>query len=129
MGGALPKVDDPVVSVGNSNDSDFELNLLMAPLGGKVFATYVDQNSSVGGMQICHDSPLRKGNSGGPLINLKGRLVGVNYAQCLSIEVLLRRKRRCGYAVRPDIEWLADLIDQDHAALSGKKERDRLVCR
>ena len=123
--GPMPEADDPVLGVGGSKDPDSVANSLMAPFGGKVFATYDRQKSGDSGMLIQHDSPLRKGNSGGPLINREGQLLGVNYAACWSIQALHRRKKRCGYAARPDIEWLSELIEQDYAALSGNKGRTR----
>ncbi len=119
--GPLPEADDPVLGVGVSNKSGSLADSVMAPFSGEVLAVSDRQKSRSDGVLIRHESPLRQGNSGGPLINQEGQLLGVNFAQASSVQALLWRCTPGSYAARPDIEWLAELIEQDYAALSGKK--------
>lgn len=65
---------------------------------------------------IWHKSPVRGGNSGGPLVNNKGELIAVNYAASSPI------RRTAGtdvtpmaFAIRPDRDWIQDLIEKDWA--------------
>ena len=62
-----PKIGHWVMAVGN-------------PLGmtGSVNMGHV---SNIDGSDIVHDAAINSGNSGGPLINAEGQVVGVNYAK------------------------------------------------
>lgn len=65
---------------------------------------------------IWHRSPVRKGNSGGPLINEAGELIGVNYAASSPIQRTAGAEMPpMGYAIRPDLDWVRDLIEEDWA--------------
>ena len=75
---------------------------------------------------IRHDLPIRPGDSGGPLIDWNGKLVGINAGLGLSPLNRLRslanlerfRDRYAGYraiAYHPDPSWLARTIQRDRA--------------
>jgi S1-C subfamily serine protease len=62
-------------------------------------------------LELIHDVPLTHGDSGGPLILLDGRLIGV--------EVLVRGSYLTGahgVALLPDAEWLTTLIAKDRTS-------------
>jgi S1-C subfamily serine protease len=65
-------------------------------------------NLRSGGTAIRSEIPARHGDSGGPLLTLEGKLLGV---ECGFTKPLLRR----GYEVanRPDLKWLTDIINAD----------------
>lgn len=74
--------------------------------------------------RLFHDVPLRFGDSGGPLTNREGRLLGIN----VTIEgdyhpLKFAYVERSGTALRPDLAWLQGMIGQDQAKLSGKLAR------
>lgn len=68
------RVGDPVVAIGSP--LDFHLSASSGVIGG--FGRAYDGADPVGYIQ--HDAALNPGNSGGPLIDQAGRVVGVNTA-------------------------------------------------
>jgi S1-C subfamily serine protease len=72
------------------------------------------------GTLISHTAPLYHGDSGGPLADVEGRLIGINTGASEIVEI-----RRTVFripmthiqqkAMRPDIDWLKKTIDEDFA--------------
>lgn len=60
---------------------------------------------------IFHDSPARSGNSGGPLMNTEGELIGLNFGRYIHH---FRQNRKYTKAIRPDLEWVNELIEKDY---------------
>ena len=74
-------------------------------LAGHVTSTVA---SKAGAIEITHDLPLRRGDSGGPLTTGDGRLFGVNTGAtitCTGASISL--------TVRPSPEWVAHVIAED----------------
>ena len=63
---------------------------------------------AVDGERVMHSAPLRRGDSGGPLINTAGELVGVNRA--IHFDVFRGRRNE---AVQLPVEMLWDAIERD----------------
>ncbi len=63
---------------------------------------------------LSHDGPVRVGDSGGPLLSLRGRLLGINVSG--SYNPLQFGARYSGCAVRPSIPFILDLIERDRIA-------------
>ena len=58
---------------------------------------------------VRHSTPLRNGDSGGPLITLDGKLVAINYGSLnLPLGGQLVSK-----AMRPNLAWLNEIIERD----------------
>ena len=68
---------------------------------------------------ISHTAPLIFGNSGGPLFDRQGRLVGINVTADGKMEWLKYAVTiHGGTALRPDLAWLRKKIAEDQAQLS-----------
>lgn len=66
--------------------------------------------------RLFHDVPLRFGDSGGPLTNTSGRLLGINVTIEGDYHLLkFAYVGRSSTAIRPDLDWLKRMIEQDHA--------------
>lgn len=86
------------------------------PVGGHIAKAVRETADGVGYHYILHDSPLAPGNSGGPMIDQKGRLIGVNIEGAAAHPAFHDPKRRYAIAVRPDLDWLKRVIEADAAA-------------
>jgi Trypsin-like peptidase domain len=101
------------VAVGVSADKPHVLS--MQCMAGRIVALR-DESSPAGTRYslVSHDVPLRHGDSGGPLADMNGRLLGINVAGYLGIKwKKLSVEPLCWYAHRPDPAWLRRMIDRD----------------
>lgn len=104
----FPGADDP----GNI-DLDYTLT------GGIVGSTTADGETnwaSVDGV-LQHDAQILGGNSGGPLVDEQGRVVGVNYAGSLEFNTNYSISAEIA---RPIIDQLAEDIDVDSLGVNGE---------
>jgi serine protease Do len=111
-----------VISAGASINSS-DLRICMTPVGGSVIKILSKEHDGVGYSVILHDSPLRKGNSGGPLISEDGRLLAINFGGRSRFPIRWDDKMRLAHAVRPDFDWLTSLIERDQNQTSRTKRR------
>ncbi len=68
--------------------------------------------------RISHRSPIPKRNSGGPLVNGKGKLIGINYSGAYSFKSSSESETPVSKAIRPDLKWLKAIIEKDYASIS-----------
>lgn len=96
----MPVRDDDVVLGGHIGESSagHVLNLRTAHEGSERYHL------------IHHDSPLRRGDSGGPLIRPDGRLVGINVGL---VGAFIQARFEYGWSVRVDGEKVRGLIAKD----------------
>ena len=128
LAGKVPQHDEPVIIAGWSleNSGDFRFGVRLA--AGKIVSVQrLDAlGSSPASMIVHHDAPLAGGDSGGPLLDRTGDLIGIN--STFRITNSLWKKvafslghrpstlRDLGYiatATIPDPNWLWEVIDQD----------------
>ncbi len=62
---------------------------------------------------IRHSAPIHHGNSGGPAVDLAGRLVGVNFSATFSGGPIRQPSLKYSSAIRPDVRWLEQIIEAD----------------
>jgi len=71
-------------------------------------------DKGTGYQRIFHQSPIMKGSSGGPVVDERGRLIGINCSQNSQAQ----STSQIINAIRPDLNWLKGIIEKDHASLS-----------
>ncbi len=115
--GPVPEPGAEVISAGgyapDSPSDDPYLQFTLDPVGGTIQQV---ENHARGGFRsriLSHDSPLKRGNSGGPLVDARGRLLGVNTTGAAAIPWLGGWNHEFPHAIRPDLEWLRALIEED----------------
>ena len=117
--GRPPSPGATIVSAGISDRSGsdsmngFATQFILEPVAGPLMEVVEREVEGVRFQLLRHDSPLERGNSGGPVVDPKGRLLAVNSTGPAAFPVLGAREFRYSSAVRPDPEWLADLIRRD----------------
>lgn len=122
---SVPASGDEVISTGMSRVSDsdqsgeVDLKFVIEPVGGRIRRTWQQESEGEGAPYqiILHDAPLKYGNSGGPLLDRQGRLLGVNVTGAVSIPIFYPGRFRWANAVRPDLDWLKQVIEEDAKSL------------
>jgi len=84
------------------------------PNSGRIEKTVKQTLDGIEYQTVLHSSPLSHGNSGGPMIDQEGRLIGINIEGAAAFPAF-HPKHRFAIAVRPDLKWLKRLIEQDAA--------------
>ncbi len=128
LAGKVPQDDEPVLIAGWSleNSEDFRFGMRLA--AGKIVSVQRRdaQGSSPAFMTLHHDAPLAPGDSGGPLLDRTGDLIGINTTVRITNSLWKKvafslghrpsKLRDLGYiatATIPDPNWLWEVIDQD----------------
>ena len=75
-----PFVGDYVVSIGSPDGQQNAITYGTVQMYSKVKAQDGDSIANIQFDIIVHDSPIDHGSSGGPILNTKGQLVGLNFA-------------------------------------------------
>ena len=104
---------EPVMAVGERQASGNAVGL--ETLGGQVLEVGKG-TGKVGDLKVVTDVPLRPGDSGGPLLDAEGRLIGIN----VSVDVFYSFWIPAHWTitqttVRPDLKWLSETIEADAA--------------
>ena len=73
-------------------------NSVSAGIVGGVDRTLSDMNGSIDNL-IQHDAPISSGNSGGPLLNMNGEVVGINTAAATGAQLNSATTDGLGFAV------------------------------
>jgi len=96
------------VAVGNSElkvGDKTHASISRECLGGRILSV---KKLAAGGLMVFSDLPTRAGDSGAPLLNTEGRLIGIHFAALTS-----PASRQKAVAFRPDKVWLTGIIQQD----------------
>jgi S1-C subfamily serine protease len=76
---SFPNIGDPILAIGSPLTSALSLSLTSGIVSGI---------RSVGGVDVIQvDAPLNRGNSGGPILNLRGQIVGIVSFKALAVGV------------------------------------------
>lgn len=109
---------DQVVSAGVGKDRSAGprspgMQFRTDPVGGRIEEVISEEREDAIHRLILHASPLEYGNSGGPLVSDRGRLLGVNTTGPAAFPAFHHPRFRFANAVRPDLKWLKRIIDED----------------
>lgn len=118
---APPATGEAVIGAGfhaqkNQNNKAL-LQAKLTPFAGHHLRTKEKTYRELPYQILRHTSPIRKGDSGGPLTNTHGELLGINHA-LVAINFSLGQahaKDSQALALRPDTAWLQKLIEADVA--------------
>lgn len=115
---APPPDGTAVIASGMNGNLDSEVNELQST-AGKVLDTIQHEGKTPAASfdTICHEAPVRAGDSGGPLITREGKLIAVTTDRGIAA---LRPISPPGFAMQPNLPWLQSLIDADAAAHPGQ---------
>ena len=128
LSGEDPRIDQSVMIVGWPilHFEDFRNGARLA--AGKIVSVHRPDATGAAPVfvEVVHDAPLVMGDSGGPLLDRKGNLIGINSILAFKVSswqyfaMLLGHRpgklEELGYfatAKIPDPEWLWEVIDQD----------------
>jgi S1-C subfamily serine protease len=84
--------------------------------GGEILGVRADEQDGVRWISIAHTTPLVKGDSGGPIIDARGRLMGINSTGgAFTLRVFGKPwiDARRGMSVWADPDWIMSLIERD----------------
>jgi len=111
------QVGEPLLTTGYYMEGKF--NLKAQKLAGKIVTFRQKEKGRIPYAWIRHDVPIAQGNSGGPAMDLEGRLAGINVAWEGKLKwTSYTIQQSGGIALRPNLEWLRWMIEQDLAAHS-----------
>ena len=96
------QIGEPAVAIGNPLGLDLQRSVTMGIISGLNRTVGSDQGSYIDGL-IQTDASINAGNSGGPLFNSKGEVIGINTAKISSAEGL-------GFSI--PISALKPIVDQ-----------------
>lgn len=96
------QIGEPAVAIGNPLGLDLQRSVTMGIISGLNRTVGSDQGSYIDGL-IQTDASINAGNSGGPLFNSKGEVIGINTAKISSAEGL-------GFSI--PINTLKPIVDQ-----------------
>ena len=130
----LPRIDEPIISAGwgVAQNEDYENAAELA--AGRVLSVHEQDSrgSSPAWVAVLHDIPIVRGDSGGPVLDRKGSLVGIHSKVRLRPSILRGLAMRLGRAPRefedlgftamsimPDSSWLWKIVDQDRLQRHG----------
>lgn len=121
-----PEVGDVAISCGAVIDALQEdgvpmiVEVMVEPTGGHILKRL---SRSIGHDMkydlLLHDCPIIRGYSGGPLVNREGKLVGINFGGRTRWPLRWNDRMRYSNAIRPDLEWIQRLIEEDQARLAS----------
>lgn len=118
---ALTEVD-AVIAVGTESElqvpeaNEVTLEVEVTPVSGRIAGVASRTYRGLSYVEIVHDSPIAKGYSGGPLLDAKGRLLGIQNAS--RNPILWEDGHRLSRAVRPNLNWLFNLIEKDQTEIA-----------
>lgn len=112
--------DDTVIGAGVNMDrkrlgSDgVDMKFQIELVSGRILKALEWQDGALGYHVILHDAPVIDGFSGGPLVSKDGRLLGIHSSGRARFPIRWNKRMRFANAIRPDLDWLTDLIERDH---------------
>lgn len=84
-------------------------------LAGKIL-DFEELNAKEGSLTVANDLPLQSGDSGGPLIDAEGRLIGINVQGTPPVvHRILPKQFLPMIAESPNRDWLRETIELDVA--------------
>lgn len=119
------RIDEPVLGAGWSIVQEAGSSSTVQLTAGHVLSVQKQDppGASIAWLIVLHDAPVIGGDSGGPLLNRSGDLVGINcksrlvYSFWAGVGVRLGRVpedyERSSVAILPDPDWIGEVIDQD----------------
>lgn len=117
--GAVPPPGTPVASVGQDSAPAGNTGIAMDLLGGRFLGGTPHPEAAPPRVTLFHTTLIQRGDSGGPVLDLAGRLLAINVAYAMGEESVGIAIRVHATAHRPDLAWLSAVIDSDWRSHPG----------
>lgn len=101
----------PVVGAGSNLNG--RLAMQVSVFGGRLIRSTTTPSASGPQVMVFHSAPVHPGDSGGPLTDTEGRLLGVNLDTLRRFSFQRLSYLTTARAFRPNPAWLKSLIDAD----------------
>ena len=129
----LPRIDEPIIGAGWSLRYSEGPTYTVSLTAGHVLSLLenVPRRASTPWVTVLHDAPIVSGDSGCPLLDRSGNLVGINCQTHYEYSFLAWLGMRFGrapedyerstIALRPDPDWIREVIENDRLSRTADR--------
>ncbi|MEO0416750.1 MAG: serine protease, partial [Verrucomicrobiota bacterium] len=103
-----------------------KFDLSVATFGGEISSVLPFPDHALPHDLVFNSLPLQKGDSGGPVMNARGELVGISVKSTFFVTGARKLDDHRSLAILPDSRWLQSKIDEDWKAVAKDGYRNKV---